>query len=178
MKILPRTYWGNPILRTKTKSVPLSFLKTALFRKLEKQMVYTMRRTGGIGLAANQIGRNMQIAVLEMGPTRTRPNLKQRGPLTIINPKIIRYSKSKTADWEGCLSFKGVRGKVPRPRSITVSYIDGKGKKVTEEISGLWARIFQHETDHLNGFCYVDRMEDMKTLITVSEFKKRILKKK
>ena len=114
---------------------------------------------------------------MEMKPTATRPNLERKGPLVIINPRITRYSKKKSVGWEACLSFKKIYGKVPRYDQVTVEYMNEHGEKVTEHASGFWARIFQHEIDHLNGMVFVDRMEDTKTLMTLSEFKKRILKK-
>ena len=176
MKILSRTQFGNPILRSNAASIPLKFLKTAKFKKLIKAMIYTMRHTNGVGLAAPQVGLLLKLVVIETRPTPTRPSLKQRGPIVIVNASIIQYSKEKKSDWEGCLSFSGNRGKVPRSKKITVRYFNEYGKKVIEKASGLWARIFQHEIDHLNGIVYVDRMKDMKTLMTPSEFKKRVLK--
>lgn len=177
MRVLPRTEFGNPILRTKAKTVPASFLKSKAFTKLEAEMIHTMRRVNGVGLAAPQVGVPMRMAVMEMRVTPTRPNIKHKGPITIVNPTIVSKGKTKS-DWEGCLSLSGVRGSVPRADSVTVSYTNSKGEKVTERASGLWARIFQHEIDHLNGVLYVDQMKDMKTLMTESEFKKRIIKKK
>lgn len=178
MKVFPRTEFGNPILRKKAKSVSLNFLKTRKFKELTKQMIYTMRRVHGVGLAAPQIGQSLQIAVMEMRPTATRPNVERKGPIVIVNPKITQYSKKKTLGWEGCLSLNGVRGQVPRSEHVTVEYLNEHGEKVIEKASGLWAYIFQHEIDHLNGTLYVDRIEDMTTIMTIGEFKKRILKKK
>ena len=80
-------------------------------------------------------------------------------------------------DWEGCLSFPGVRGMVPRHESITVEYYDRMGAKKRIVLRGFQARVFQHEIDHLNGILYTDRMTDMKTLMTADEFKKRAVKK-
>jgi len=141
-------------------------------------MIYTMRRVGGVGLAAPQLGKPLRVAVIEMRPTKTRPEIVKKGPIVVINPRITKYSSAKEEDWEGCLSLKRVRGSVPRSTSITVEYLNEHGDFVTEKASGLWARIFQHEIDHLNGTVYVDRMKDMKTLMTEREFRKRILKKK
>ncbi len=137
-----------------------------------------MRHAHGIGLAAPQIGKALQLIVMETRSTPMRPKLKHRGPIIIVNPKMIKYSKNKIDGWEGCLSLDGVRGKVPRAREITVHYYNEKGEKVIEKALGLWARIFQHEIDHLNGVVYVDRIENTKTIIALSEFKKRVMKKK
>jgi peptide deformylase len=176
MKILPRTEFGNPILRAKAKKVPLSFLQTTKFKTLAKNMIYTMRRSGGVGLAAPQVGESLQIAVMEIRTTPTRPNQKHQGPIVIVNPRITSFSKELEKGWEGCLSLKGVRGLVPRPKSITVQYYNVDGEMVVEKASGLWARIFQHEIDHLNGLGCIDKM-DTKTIMTIAEFKKRVLKK-
>ncbi len=178
MKSLPRTQFGNPILRAKAKKIPLGFVDKDRFKKLVKQMIYTMRQVGGVGLAAPQIGESLSLAVMETGPTPTRPKLKKKGPIVVVNPRVVKYSKEKVSDWEGCLSFRGVRGKVPRSKSVIVEYYNEKGEKVVEKATGLWARIFQHEIDHLNGIVYIDRIEDTKTIMTLDEFKKRILKKK
>lgn len=177
MKVLPRTEFGNPILRKRAKAVSQAYLKSPAFKKLVKEMIYTMRRVHGVGLAAPQIGQSLQLAVIETRPSEFRPKLKKKGPIVAVNPKILSYGKEEAKDWEGCLSFEGVRGRVPRPKEITVEYSNEKGEKVVEQAKGLWARIFQHEIDHLNGLTYVDRIQDTKTLMTIGEFEKRVLKK-
>jgi len=176
MKVLPRTQFGNPILRAKAKKVPLTSLKTAAFKGLVKQMLYTMRRVGGVGLAAPQIGKSIRLAVMEIRPTKTRPGLERSEAVVAINPRILWKSKAATSDWEGCLSLGGVRGKVPRAKKITVEYYDECGERVTAVAQGLWAAIFQHEIDHLEGVAFTDRMSDRTSLVALSEFKKRVLK--
>jgi peptide deformylase len=177
MKVLPRTQFGNPILRAKAQKVPLSFLTTTKGKELIKNMIYTMRRGHGVGLAAPQIGESLCLAVMEIRTTPDRPKQKHQGPIVVVNPKIIEFSKKKVSGWEGCLSILNVRGLVSRPESIIVEYNNAKGEKIIEKATGLWARIFQHEIDHLNGVGCIDKM-DMKTVMTTSEFRKRVLKKK
>ncbi len=174
MKILRRTEFGNPILRKKAKKVALKTISTASFQKLVQQMVYTMRKVEGVGLAAPQIGKGIQLAVMETRPTKTRPTLKRSDVVVAVNPRITYRSKETAPSWEGCLSCEGIRGKVPRAKTIAVTYYDECGEKVTAAASGLWAAIFQHEIDHLNGITFLDRMKDMKTLMTVDEFRKRV----
>jgi peptide deformylase len=176
MKILPRTQFGNPILRKKAEPVPLKFLKTQQFRRFIEDMFFTMYDAEGVGLAAPQVGVPYQLAVIEIRKTKMRPRIKPFPPTIIVNPKILLRSKETSSGWEGCLSFEGVRGLVPRSRKITVSCYNPAGEKKILELSGFPARVFQHEIDHLNGIVYVDRMKDMKTLITVEEFRKRVLK--
>lgn len=173
MKTFPRTQFGDPILRMKAKPVPLALLKKPGFPKLLRDMFHTMRRADGIGLAAPQIGLSYQLAVIQLAPTEHRKTLKAGEKIVLINPKILRASKEKANDWEGCLSLDGVRGKVPRHKKITVRYADERGVIHTRAVSGFLARVFQHEIDHLQGTLYVDRMENMKTLSTVAEFRKR-----
>ncbi|HEY0948228.1 MAG TPA: peptide deformylase [Candidatus Paceibacterota bacterium] len=177
MKVLPRTEFGNPILRTRTKNVPLGTIRSAEFQSLIKQMIYTMRRTGGVGIAAPQVGRPLRVAVMEMRPIKRRPETERMGPLTIINPRILERSPLSVTDWEGCLSFRGPFGRVPRAKWIQVEYVNENGEKIREKLSGFWARIFQHELDHLDGVVYVDRMTDIKTLVTQKELRK-LLKEK
>jgi peptide deformylase len=178
MKILPRTQFGNPILRSKAKKVSYKFFKTIKGKKLIKSMIYTMRRDNGVGLAAPQIGQPLSIAVMEMRPSVNRPKLKHKGPIVVVNPRILKHSKNKINGWEGCLSLRAIRAMVPRSKTITVEYYNENGKKITEEATGFWARIFQHEIDHLNGLGYIDRIENTKTIMMFSEYKKRVLKKK
>ena len=145
------------------------------FQKLIQKMFFTMRRVNGVGLAAPQIGKSIQLAVIEISKTGLRPGVVELGPMVIVNPVILRRSKQLVADWEGCLSFPGARGLVPRSKKITVAFLDREGKKKTVELEGFQARVFQHEIDHLNGRVYVDRMADMTSLMTTAEFGKRVL---
>jgi peptide deformylase len=175
MNRLPRTYFGDPLLREKAKPVPLANIKKPSFQKLIKQMFFTMREVGGVGLAAPQIGLPLQLAVIKIGKTPTRKNLAALPPIVLINPKIESHSKAELQDWEGCLSLPAVRGFVPRYKQIIVSYYDETGKKQRRIIDKFFmARVFQHEIDHLNGMLYVDRMRGMQSLMTLGEYMKRI----
>jgi peptide deformylase len=176
MNRLPRTYFGNPILRMKAKRVASQKIGTPAFEHLIQAMFFTMRRVGGVGLAAPQIGKSIQLAVIEIEPTSLRPRIGAMGPTVIINPVIVSHSKKRVYDWEGCLSFTDARGLVPRYAEIVVTYLDRAGEKRKVRLKGFQARVFQHEIDHLNGAVYVDRMTDMKSLMTVAEFRKRVLR--
>jgi len=177
MKRLARSYFGDPVLRTRAKAVSHRDIPTRSFQKLIQAMFFTMRRVGGVGLAAPQIGKSIQLAVIEIKTTVLRPGIVPLSPTVIINPFIVSHSKGQVADWEGCLSFPNARGLVPRYKEIVVAYFDRHGKKQTVRVQGFQARVFQHEIDHLNGAVYVDRMEDMKSFMTLGEFKKRVLKR-
>ena len=167
---------GNPVLRKKAKRVPLSFLATQEFKHLHTALMRIMRTADGVGLAAPQIDVSLRIAVIETRPTETRPSLTQKGPVLMVNPRILSCSERMSTDWEGCLSFKPLRGRVRRPHSVVVEYWNEHGERIEERTSGLWARIVQHEIDHLDGIVYVDRMDDMKSLMLLDEFKERIVR--
>ncbi len=171
MKPLTITEFGNPILYKKAKDIPLKTLKTPAFKKLVKDMFFTMKKSAGVGLAAPQIDKSIKLTVI--GITSNNPRYKsakkENFQAVLINPKIIRYSKEKELDWEGCLSLPGVRGKVPRAKYIKVRYWDENGIKHIHDYTGFTARVFQHETDHLYGILFITRMTDMKTLMTAGE---------
>jgi len=173
MKILPRTQFGNPILREEAKKIPKSRLKDAEFQELIKQMFFTMRRYG-VGLAAPQIGLSIKLAVVGLKDDPIRPDVKLIPPAVLINPEIIETSEEMEEDWEGCLSFPQVWGLVPRHKKVKAQYVDEEGTTHTVEVEGFHARVFQHEIDHLNGVLYIDRMKDLKTFVTNQEFRQRI----
>lgn len=172
MKILPRTQFGDPILRGKARALP----KGKVSAEFVRSMFYTMRRAGGVGLAAPQVNKPWQLAVIEIKKSKVRPEVVPLKKTVIVNPRITARSREMLKDWEGCLSLPRVRGLVPRHKEVAVAFADQNGKTRTLRLTGFQARVFQHEIDHLNGVLYIDRMQDMKTLITLDEFKKRILK--
>lgn len=172
-KTLRLTQFGNPILRKKQKQVSGGFLCTKPFRDLVTSMFSAMHHARGVGLAAPQVGKNMSLAVIQVGKTKLRPDVTPLPKTVVVNPKIISHSRGVEYDWEGCLSLEDVRGLVPRYKEITVEYEDVSGKKVLRKCEGFHARVFQHEIDHLSGVLYVDRMNDMRTLVTRKELEKR-----
>jgi peptide deformylase len=161
------TKYGEPILRKKGKEV-------AVFDKeldnFASDMVDTMREAEGIGLAAQQVGRAIQMCVIELIPVNGGDefNHKYDGsfvpldlimPLVVINPKIIPLSEVETPYEEGCLSFPDIHGEVFRPDHIKVEFQDLQGHLHTMECEGLLSKCFQHEYDHLHGVLYIDRMK-------------------
>jgi len=177
MKILKLTQFGNPILRKKAKTLLLGDLKKMPTKNLIKQMFFTMKKASGVGLAAPQIGKSLRLAVIEIKKSKIRPRITPLKQTVIINPKIISASKKMVDDWEGCLSLPDVRAKVSRPESIVAEYCNEEGEKKQISLKGFQARVFQHEIDHLNGVLYIDKVVDVKTIMTKDEFKKRIVGK-
>lgn len=145
------TQWGNPILHKFTKPVPRSEIGKPTFKQLVKRMFKITQENGGVGLAANQIGLSMKLAVVELRLTKPTKGFEPIPPTVVINPKITTYSKNKIGGWEGCLSCCGIMFWVERSASIKVVYLNEYSKKIVRIIRGLEATIFQHEIDHLNG---------------------------
>ena len=124
----------------------------------------------GIGVAAPQIDVSKRVFLADISKENWS---KDDVEVTVIlNPEIINVSDKCEYDWEGCLSAPGIWGKVKRPYQIEVTYLDEQGSLVNKVLIGLAARVFQHELDHLNGILFVDRMDDMSTLMMDEEFRK------
>jgi peptide deformylase len=170
MSILKVARLGNPVLRTKTKPVPLEQLSSASIQKLIEDMVETMREYDGVGLAGNQVHEGKQISVIEVAENPRYPE-KPSVPLTVlVNPRVKPLTEELEDDWEGCLSIPDLRGKVPRYKSVEVQALDREGKEMRFVATGFHARVIQHESDHLNGKVFLDRMRDFSTLSFLSEF--------
>lgn len=117
-----------------------------------------MRRANGVGLSANQVGLDMQLFIAELPQRNKGPKL-----YAIFNPKIEATSKETINMEEGCLSVPKTWGSVPRPKAITLTGFDKHHKPVKIKASGLLARIFQHEVDHLNGILFIDKAKELHT---------------
>jgi len=145
----------EPMLREKTKKV--SHFDASLHRLLD-DLLQTMRDAPGIGLAANQIGVPLRVAVIELEEKVTE----------LINPQIVRAS-GEVIDWEGCLSIPGFVAEVKRAAKVTVKAQDRHGKEFRIKGEDLLARALQHEIDHLNGVLYIDYLESLEELVRVGE---------
>ena len=150
-KILPIIIAPNKILRNKSQDINPEDLKKPEMQELLLDMEKTMLQEDGLGLAAPQIGKNINIFVInDKGKT-----------LFMINPKITKKSFAQVVDQEGCLSIPNTYGDVKRHKKINISYIDEKGKKQKANASNLLARIIQHEFDHINGILFTDKAENI-----------------
>jgi peptide deformylase len=161
----------NPILRQKTRLVTKF---DDQLQELIDRMIETMRVANGVGLAAPQVGQNMQLSVIETLPKYDRNGEEipdSRELYAIVNPEIVWRSRSMVDGVEGCLSIPGYVGEVERHESIRVRAQDRHGKSVKLRLKGWTARIFQHEIDHLNGVLYIDRLTDPKNFWTDEEFR-------
>ena len=162
---LPIVQLGDPVLWAKAKSVSQSVDLDLLISRMSKTLI----RAQGVGLAAPQVGQSIRMFIMDIHPTKTRTQLPQLGQIAVINPKIVESSDEMITDWEGCLSVTTLRGlvfgPVPRPKSIIVTYHNQLKKLVKMEMSGLVARIFLHEYDHLEGILFIQRMHDLSKLV-------------
>ena len=163
--LLQIVHYDDPILRKKGEKIRAF---DAPLAQLAADMVETMHAAGGIGLAAQQIGRALQLCVVDLREVKSefdwqldgaRPPLELFMPLAVANPEITPAAAPEEAAEEGCLSFPGIRGDVCRPGAITVKFQDERGTPHILACDGLLARCLQHEADHLNGVLFIDRMD-------------------
>ena len=134
-------------------------------------MVETMRDAHGVGIAAPQVHVSKQIIVIEVSPENPRYPNQAAVPLTVLlNPTITEHEESTEEGWEGCLSVPDLRGLVPRWTRVKVSGLDRHGQAVEVDAEGFFARVIQHEVDHLNGKVFLDRLPDLNTLTHLREY--------
>jgi peptide deformylase len=162
--ILPVVNYGHPALRAKGERVGQI---TPEIRRLIADMCETMHAARGIGLAAQQVAQTVQVAVIDVRDVKDRPSsLEIAGlaadveafmPLVLINPHLEPLGELVTGP-EGCLSFPGIYADVTRPAMVDVAALNQEGRPITFRCGGLLARAIQHETDHLHGILFIDRM--------------------
>jgi peptide deformylase len=158
---------GEAVLRSKARPVTPEGIGSARIRDLIAHMRETLSDAPGVGLAAPQIGEDLQLAIIEdkaeYQKTFSATELKERGRVPVpfqvlINPDIELLSPPDATFFEGCLSLPGFVGMVPRARRVLVKALNEKGEPIRIEAEGWYARILQHEIDHLKGSLYIDRM--------------------
>lgn len=158
---------GEPILREKARPLSREELLSSSIQDLISSMRETLRDAPGVGLAAPQVGIGVQLAIIEdlaeywRELSESELKARERSALpfhVIVNPQIVEASDTKLEFFEGCLSLAGFTGIVPRSGQVTVECLDHRGKPKRIQASGWYARILQHEIDHLNGTIYIDRM--------------------
>lgn len=159
---------GEPALRQASRELTPAEIVLPSVQQVIEHMRDTMRDAPGVGLAAPQVGMGVQLAVIEDRAEYTAgvsPEVlaeRERLPvpfMVLINPKIVEYSKETAEFFEGCLSVAGFSALVKRSRRVTVEYLDENAHPCKVEASGWFARILQHEIDHLHGKLYIDHME-------------------
>src|SRR4051812_20341145 len=169
---------GEPVLRNPARELTRDEIQSPEIRQLIEFMHDTLRDAPGVGLAAPQVGENLQLAIIEDLPEYSR-NLtaeqlteRERKPVpfhVIINPTLSPVGEPEVEFFEGCLSLNGFTALVPRYRTVRVDCLDEHGQPKTIEASGWYARILQHEIDHLQGTLYIDRMHS-RTFMSLDNF--------
>jgi peptide deformylase len=176
---------GEPVLRKRARTLTANEIRSREIQGLIADMKETMYAAPGVGLAAPQIGRNLQLAVIEDRKEYTKDWTaeqlaeRERRPVpfhVLINPRLTLLGDEQVEFFEGCLSLNGLMALVPRARRVRVECLDEKGQPQIIEASGWYARILQHEIDHLGGTLYCDRMVP-RTLMTVENYKLHWLEK-
>lgn len=180
-RILRRTQFGNPVLRTPTRQLSKAEILSPAIQSLIANMQHTLRvKKYGVGLAATQVGQGVALSIIGIKPTPTRKNLPIVNEV-LINPEIVKTYGDKEPMWEGCISFGDSRNfpyaQVPRYAKVRVRWLDEQGKRHERDFEGITAHVVQHEVDHLNGVLFVDRVEDPTTYMSVNEYRKRYANK-
>jgi peptide deformylase len=181
MSILKIARMGHPILRAKARPLHPSEIRTPKVQQLVDDMFETMKEYQGVGLAAPQVHESLRIFVAGFPPSRDERDERDARDeedddgedvplMALINPEIEAATRELVEDWEGCLSIPDIRGRVPRASHITVRAYDRTGKKIEIQASGFTARVIQHETDHLDGVLFFDRMKSFQSLTFLDEF--------
>src|SRR3954452_5799080 len=178
MSILKIARMGHPILRGRAKAIDPADIKSPRVQQLIDDMFETMHEYQGVGLAAPQVHAGLRLFVAGRPPRRRTADEDDededdasRVPvMALINPEIHVVAPETIEDWEGCLSIPDLRGKVPRAAAIRVTAYDRKGRRVELQARGFTARVIQHETDHLDGVLFLDRMSSFGTLTFLDEF--------
>ena len=158
---------GHPVLRTRTRALDRAAITSPVVQKLIDDMLETMEEYHGVGLAAPQVHEDVRVFVASLDAERGEESAE---PIALINPEITPVGSEVVDDWEGCLSIPDIRGKVPRYREVKVKAFDRNGGRIELRTKGFSARIVQHETDHLDGILFFDRMRGFDTLTFLDEY--------
>jgi peptide deformylase len=174
--ILKVARMGHPVLRTKAQPIPPSEITSPRIQQLIDDLFETMREYSGIGLAAPQVHEGLRVFVAGLRtPEAAAGELNDDTDMpfiALINPQITPVGDEIISGWEGCLSIPDIRGLVPRASRIQVKAYDRNGRMIEIAARGLPARVIQHETDHLDGILFFDRMNSFESLTFSDEYRR------
>lgn len=171
MALLKIARLGHPKIRAGAEPVLERELHDSETQRFIDDLVETMRDANGVGIAAPQVHVSKKIIAIEVLPGNPRYPNQSTVPLTVlINPAILDHAQETENGWEGCLSVPDLRGMVPRWTWVKVSGLDRQGQAIQFEAQGFFARVLQHEMDHLNGKVFIDRLPDLHTLTHLREY--------
>jgi peptide deformylase len=166
MSILKVARMGHPVLRKRARALDKAALRNPLLQKFIDDMIETMHEYHGVGLAAPQVHEDVRVFV---GLLDEEPGPDSEATV-LINPEITPDGSDKKDGWEGCLSIPDIRGMVPRFTAISVKALDRDGRALELQLKNFAARVAQHETDHLDGILFFDRMTSMQSLTFLDEY--------
>lgn len=157
---------GHPVLRQKARPIEPRELKTIALQKLIDDMMDTMYEYAGVGLAAPQVHEGLRLFVASLDGNGDGDG----EAIAVINPEITPVGGDIVEGWEGCLSIPEIRGRVPRAHHVKLSALGRDGKRLEIDARDFPARVIQHETDHLDGILFFDRMRSLESLTYMEEF--------
>lgn len=172
MAILKIARLGHPVLRQPAERVAPAEICSPGVQRLIDDMIETMHEYDGAGLAANQVHVPRRIAVIEVARNPRYPDAPEIPLTVVINPVVTPLTEQMEDGWEGCLSVPDMRGIVPRYTSVRLECLDREGKPIDLVAKDFFARVIQHETDHLDGIVYIHRMRDLRTLSHIAEWQR------
>jgi peptide deformylase len=184
MAILKVARMGHPVLRTRARPVPPAEIASPRIQRLIDDMFETMHEYAGIGLAGPQVHESLQLFVAGVPPsdpagapagTAPAPEMSDDADMPLIalvNPEVTLVGEADHEGWEGCLSIPDIRGLVPRAREVRVTALGRDGRRLELRARGLPARVIQHESDHLQGVLFFDRMASFRSLTFIDEFRR------
>jgi peptide deformylase len=167
MSILKVARMGHPVLRAKARPLEKAEIRGAAIQTLIDDMIETMAEYHGVGLAAPQVHEGVRVFVAALDEGDDDEEVE---PIAVINPEIIVVGADVVEDWEGCLSIPDIRGRVPRARQIKVRAMDRTGTRIELSAHDFPARVIQHETDHLDGVLFFDRMTSLASMTFLDEY--------
>jgi peptide deformylase len=179
MAILKVARMGHPVLRAVAQPIPPGEIASSRIQRLVDDMFETMGEYAGIGLAAPQVHEPVRLFVAGVRDADVSGDIdddREMPFMAVINPEITAVGTALDEDWEGCLSIPDIRGRVVRPAAIAVSAFDRTGRRIKLTATGLPARVIQHETDHLDGVLFFDRMKSLETLTFLDEYRRHWVK--
>jgi peptide deformylase len=156
---------GEDVLKAPARKVEQNEFARAPLLTFIDELLATMLKANGIGIAAPQVFDSRAIMIIASRPNSRYPDAPDMQPLVMVNPLIKKYSDNKVWEWEGCLSVPGLRGRIERPNWVDVAYMDKKGEAQNIKLEGFVARIFLHEYDHLIGQTWLDHITNTENIM-------------
>jgi peptide deformylase len=172
MAILKVARLGHPVLRQVAEPIDVEDIRSPEIQRLVDDLIETMREYNGAGLAATQVHVPKQVCVIEVKDNPRYPDAEAIPLTVLINPVVTPLTAEMEEGWEGCLSVPDMRGVVPRYIAVRLEAYDREGNRIDVVAKEFFARVLQHETDHLRGLVYLDRMKDLSTLTHLAEWNK------